>query len=217
VDHLEFPNLGVIKGEIDDNIREYLNSIIDSVLPPNFPEVDLEYNQFPIRDDEGKLAAFLVPYVNKYFTDFYYPGEPHTTHEHSLEISRLWVRVNHPGDYVEPHKHKSVLSFVIWMNIPTDWREEQSGNCHARHPSATDFILFYSDLLGLIQTYNVKLDKSSEGTLLLFPGMMDHMVMPGYTSDDYRICIAGDITQSPNVIDTPYVASNTPQKVDPLV
>jgi hypothetical protein len=39
----------------------------------------------------------------------------------------------------------------------------------------------------------VPVDKTFEGKMLFFPATLSHSVNPFYTSDDYRISIAGNI------------------------
>jgi len=53
----------------------------------------------------------------------------------------------------------------------------------------------------MIKTYNnvlVEVDKSWEGTIIMFPAFLHHMVHPFYTSDEYRISISGNLVIAPS-------------------
>ena len=50
-----------------------------------------------------------------------------------------------------------------------------------------------SDRLGDIQEHLIKVDKSFEGKMLMFPAKLNHQVYPFYTSNGYRITVSGNI------------------------
>ena len=44
-----------------------------------------------------------------------------------------------------------------------------------------------------METLPLFIDKTWEGTIVMFPSWLNHSVYPFYTSDDYRISISGNI------------------------
>ena len=64
--------------------------------------------------------------------------------------------------------------------------EDETGTCNGK------FELFYQDTMGGLSAVTLPIDKSFENTMLLFPAQMHHCVYPFYTSDDYRVSIAGN-------------------------
>lgn len=55
------------------------------------------------------------------------------------------------------------------------------------------FEFMYAKLNGQINNYLLDVDNSWEGKVMLFPSYLIHSVYPFYTSDEYRISIAGNI------------------------
>ena len=50
-----------------------------------------------------------------------------------------------------------------------------------------------------VESHIITLDHTYEGTILIFPAWLQHMVTPFYTSDDYRISVSGNLTLVDNV------------------
>ena len=63
-------------------------------------------------------------------------------------------------------------------------------------PSNSLFEFVCTDFMGRIVQNKIKVDKSYEGCIIMFPSSLHHMVHPFYTSDDYRISIAGNLSTS---------------------
>lgn len=106
-----------------------------------------------------------------------------------------WINVQKKFEYQPNHQHIGSYSWVIWCKIPYELTDEdryhtgnnKEVNCNGR------FEIFYSDILGNHQTYKINLDKSYEGKLIMFPAKLRHTVYPFYTSNNYRISLAGNI------------------------
>ena len=58
-------------------------------------------------------------------------------------------------------------------------------------------MLVYTDVFGQIAVNNLRVDKSYEGTIIIFKSNLRHLVYPFHTSDDYRISISGNIIAGP--------------------
>ena len=157
-------------------------------------------NQWSLIDREGIFEEeVLRPSIQKYVEQWGWPYKHKTTQAHDFEFNRFWTRITTSEQYQSLHDHQGVFSFNIWLQIPTDWREEQEGDLGFAHPEASDFIFTYTDTLGTIRTNNYKLSKEMEGTMILFPSDLNHAVYPSYTNPKgYRISVSGDLSLSSN-------------------
>jgi hypothetical protein len=106
-----------------------------------------------------------------------------------------WVNFQKQHEFNPIHNHGGVFSFVIWVKIPTDWREQHalpiSANSNA--PRASNFEFQFSSMMGTLATSSYPLDKESEGSMLFFPAKLQHQVYPFYNCDKERISISGNI------------------------
>ena len=95
-----------------------------------------------------------------------------------------WINFQKKNEYNPPHSHYGAYSFVIWLSLPYDTKEEKK-----LYKSSTDFnFQFIQD--GKIQ--QCPLD-SSEGDIILFPADLWHSVQPFFLSDEFRVSISGNI------------------------
>jgi len=110
-------------------------------------------------------------------------------------MNSFWVNFQKQHEFNPLHNHTGVYSFVIFMKIPYDWRE-QNKLPHVKSattPCAGDFSFVHVDLMGKICSFTYKLDPSCEGIMILFPAEIQHMVYPFYECEEERITISGNI------------------------
>ena len=113
-----------------------------------------------------------------------------------FELRSLWVNYQRQNEFNPLHGHTCLYTFVIFMKIPTHWKEQHalpvSANSNA--PVASDFSFVWteknSDMLFPI---NFSLSPEDEGTMLFFPGTLKHQVYPFYGTEEERITISGNI------------------------
>ena len=133
--------------------------------------------------------------------DFMYSSQ---SDRYRLYLSSMWVNKQKKYEFNPVHHHSGALSFVIWINIPYDLKEEEtyfppvSGQgsdpgVDTDGASTSKFTFFHTDALGSLRPTPLPVDKSWEGTILMFPSTLHHCVYPFYTSDDYRISVSGNI------------------------
>ena len=110
-------------------------------------------------------------------------------------LDRLWVNFQKQHEFNPMHNHSGVYSFVVFMKIPTDWREQHEIPFvkESNSPKASDFEFVYIDIMGNIRPYTYSLDSSFEGIMLFFPAEMMHQVYPFYNCEEERITISGNI------------------------
>ena len=117
--------------------------------------------------------------------------------EIELYIHDLWVNYQYKHEFNPYHFHGGMYSFVIWMKIPTDWREQNKlsflDGINEDNKKVSNFEFEYLDMLGNIKHYGYRLDSSMEGRMLFFPARLQHTVYPFYNCDDARISVAGNL------------------------
>ena len=100
------------------------------------------------------------------------------------------------GHIREEYYYSGVFSFVIYLKIPYDLKEEESlypALNHEGHNHTSKFAFVNTNTLGKIFVQCLAIDKSFEGKIIMFPSEQIHTVFPFYTSDDYRISVSGNI------------------------
>ena len=112
-------------------------------------------------------------------------------------MSEWWVNYQKQGEFNPIHNHAGVYSFVIWMKIPFEWKDQNnntslSGNSNGQLVSS--FQISYTDIIGGPRAHNYELSKKDEGRMLLFPSKLRHQVYPFYNCDEDRISVSGNIT-----------------------
>jgi hypothetical protein len=140
------------------------------------------------------LEANLITLANEYYK---YSAENQQCP--NWRIHDLWINFQKKYEYNPMHDHFGNLSFVLWISIPYDLKEELSlPNCkNSNTPVNSLFEFIFTDFLGRVVTYRIDVDKSYEGTIIMFPSALNHTVHPFYTSDDYRISISGNLVVAP--------------------
>jgi len=115
-------------------------------------------------------------------------------------LQSLWVNFQKRYEFNPPHNHSGVYSFVIFVKIPYNAREEydyfsEVGGLHRREDSTytSQFAFLNVSYDGTIRCDGIEVDKSFEGKIIMFPAKQLHMVFPFYTSKGYRITVSGNI------------------------
>ena len=111
-------------------------------------------------------------------------------------MSDFWVNFMKQHEFNPLHNHAGLYSFVIFMKIPYDWREQYEIPFvkHSNNPAAGNFEFVVPNMMGpLPHRVPYKLDSSFEGTMLFFPAEIGHTVYPFYNCEEERITISGNI------------------------
>jgi len=110
-------------------------------------------------------------------------------------LSNMWVNYQKQHEFNPVHDHTGIYSFVIWMKIPTDYknqRENQIAN-GSNTNVISNFCFNYRTITGGSAQYVYEMSKGIEGTILLFPSQLQHTVYPFYNCEEDRISISGNI------------------------
>ena len=112
-----------------------------------------------------------------------------------LYLREFWVNFSKQTEFNPLHNHGGVLSFVVWMKIPTKSKEQHNLpiSKNTTDPASSDFMFTYTDILGSINPMQMDMDPEIEGTMMVFPSILPHQVYPFYETDNERISISGNI------------------------
>jgi len=112
-----------------------------------------------------------------------------------FKMEKFWVNYQKQHEFNPPHGHGGLYSFVVFMKIPTHWREQHALPISANStcPLASDFQFIMGHPQGHIMPFNVPLSPEDEGRILFFPAWLNHQVFPFYGTEEKRITISGNI------------------------
>jgi hypothetical protein len=110
-----------------------------------------------------------------------------------FEVRDMWVNHQKQHEYIPPHYHNGGVgfSFVVFMQIPTHWKEQQALPWlkNVEESCVSDFQF----LLPENQTQAIPLCPEDAGRILFFPAWLQHQVFPFYECEEERITISGNI------------------------
>ena len=111
------------------------------------------------------------------------------------KFSKPWINFQKKYEFNPMHDHAGTYSFVLWIQIPYDLKEElEFQNCKNSNSERNSLFCFtYLNHYGQFVENTLPIDKTWEGTMILFPSKLQHQVFPFFTSDDYRISISGNL------------------------
>ena len=143
------------------------------------------------------IDKILDPVLKEHIENYDYFNEVSTLDGNApLVLTQAWMVLQEKYEFNPVHAHSGVYSFVIWLKIPYNKEDELNHpiSVQSNTPCAGQFSYFTLDnfFAGNIATHFIDTGKEIEGCAFLFPSKMNHCVYPFYTSDDYRISIAGN-------------------------
>lgn len=104
-----------------------------------------------------------------------------------FELSSLWVNYQKKNEYNPAHLHSGTFSFVWYLDIPEEIRQEHNQQKSYKHTKTRGLIQFSANHSNDFIVLNPKTDD-----LLLFRAHHIHQVYPFY-SDNTRISVSGNI------------------------
>ena len=122
---------------------------------------------------------------NRYQFDNWYP----------YSLQKMLVNFQNQGEFNPVHDHGGIYSFVIWMQIPTEFEEQNEIHFakKSNSPRVSAFEFSYMDILGVPCGQVYQLGKKFEGVMLFFPAKLQHQVYPFFNCNEQRISISGNI------------------------
>ena len=121
-----------------------------------------------------------------------------------FEMNRVWVNYQKKHEFNPLHDHSGLYSFVIFMKIPTHWKEQHALNLdNFRARVASDFMFVWTEKnIDYLRQENFSLSLEDEGRMLFFPATLRHLVYPFYECEEERVTISGNIDlEKPKIIE----------------
>lgn len=199
-----FNNIGVLQVKLSQKDLEPINHNIETInlvedSTYNHQLAGNIYKEFELKESHRYIETLINPFVEKYIKEYDFIRSNWTVIEKSkLILDKAWVNFQKKHEFNPVHNHTGLISFVIWIKIPYDIHQElecSPGNV-SNENVAGHFSFLYTNSIGQINTLNIAVTKELEGTLLIFPSKLMHCVYPFYTSNDYRISVAGNYAQT---------------------
>ena len=201
IEQVYFEHLAYVKSKVSSDVLKELKNEAKFIL-----ENQSQFSKFnnalagnlekEYSTDKSKeiLEKDLITLANEY-----HKHSRENEHYPNWKINDLWINFQKKYEHNPIHNHTGDLSFVLWVTIPYDLNEELSlPNCkNSNSPSNSLFEFICTDFLGRISSNKINVDKSYEGTIIMFPSALFHTVHPFYTSDNYRISMAGNLVVAP--------------------
>jgi len=113
-----------------------------------------------------------------------------------FEMDIFWVNYMKQHEFNPLHGHSGLYSFVVFMKIPTHWKEQHAlpFSANSVAPLASDFAFMASEKgTNELFTSLFPLSPEDEGRMLFFPGWLQHEVYPFYECEEERVTISGNI------------------------
>jgi hypothetical protein len=172
----EFCNELLARGyKLTESHNTKLASDIDNVK--NFKENDLHW-----------LAENLTPYFVAYL-ESKEEYQDRINEFKSLEMTSAWINFQHQYENNPLHTHNHSYSFVIYLQVPEEIREEnlKYKGTH-KGPGCIEFR--YGEQMD--DSVNLHSFMPQEGEMFMFPARLAHWVVP-FRSDCIRISVSGNL------------------------
>jgi hypothetical protein len=117
-----------------------------------------------------------------------------------FEMHDFWVNYMKQYDHVPIHNHIGLYSFVIFIKIPTHWKDQHVLPMQLKsnvitptsHPRSFMFV-WRKKYREMCNTTDFSLSSEDEGRMLFFPAYLQHQVYPFYRTEENRVTISGNI------------------------
>ena len=156
-------------------------------------EIEHEYRIFPLYQTKQYIKDLSQLFENEsqYMVSNYNPLP-------TLKCDDIWVNFQKKHEYNPMHNHSGIYSFVIWYQVPYTFENELKYHHSSQNCSHGEFQFILPPFNKNTTVYSepIPIDKSKEGYVVIFPSQLPHLVYPFYSSDEYRITVAGNISNS---------------------
>jgi len=202
IEPIYFKHFACLQSKVSNDILEQLKKDAEYILENENKFKKYNKNlvgniekEYSARKSEEILRPDLITLANEY-----YKYSKENENYPDWNITDIWINYQKKYEHNPIHNHSGDLSFVLWVTIPYDLKEELElpNSKNSNSPTNSLFHFVYTDFLGKVVYSPLHIDKSWEGTIVIFPSALNHTVYPFYTSDDYRISIAGNMVAIPS-------------------
>jgi len=207
-------NIGIVRAELTEEQLAPVKAEIAQIqrsfataTPMNSGLAGNIEHEYELLESHDYLEQFLLPLIAKYDEVIGYMTKSIKVlgdNKAKIKLGKAWVNFQQKHEFNPLHDHSGVMSFVIWIDVPYDIRDEMarkpSRNAHVNVPG--HFSLVTLNSIGNLITYNLPVDRTYNNRMLMFPASMHHCVYPFYTSDEFRISVAGNFVLEPMAVNT---------------
>ena len=197
-EHIQLPNPGITRGMIPQEIYQPVMQEIREIEADDRGIMKMNRTlagQIEREYQLEKSKQHIVPYLEEMGRE--YQKEWNYYQKENLKVDSLWVNLQRKTEYNPVHNHDGILSYVAWMEIPykrsNELEQNHSKDSRTKNLSST-FQFIYSSILGNVVNEVYDVENGWEGRIVMFPAKLLHIVYPFYTSDGYRISIAGNLS-----------------------
>lgn len=206
--------IGYYINKVSQEVMDELSDPINK-LKSNFTQ-GVNYNKGLAGEIEHEYLIDLTPKFGEHVKNTYMEIENHSNYmaktynpnsvgggnsiaNIKVGTEQLWVNFQQKYEYNPPHVHNGIYSFVLWYQVPYENSNEKKYSHKDNKSQNTyhgNFFFNYPDFHGsnlVVKDVKLNVDKSKEGYFVIFPSYVYHQVFPFYSSDDYRITVAGNI------------------------
>lgn len=194
IELMQFENFGLIKCQIPPALLSKLRQEAltnDSVHP-----TAIDGNGIPktikLQRNLDEFKTFIKSVSGEFINAFprYFKSFDNFTDSVPLHYNQPWFNLQKKYEFVPNHFHEGCISYASWIQVPFEMREEHTKGTN-NYSGCFEFT--YVSMLGNVMIERLYIDKSWEGTLIMFPSKLVHCVYPFYSSDDVRISLSGNI------------------------
>ena len=150
-------------------------------------------------DDVGdwffsKMKSYINVYLEgakTYMQNALWTKTPNLSNITKWELIELWINFQQAKEYNPPHDHGGDISFVIYLQVPDEIKEENKKAWGERRNEGPGMISFD---YGLMMPFSISRHSRlpSAGDLFIFPAWLPHHVH-SFDSDVQRISVSGNI------------------------
>ena len=167
-------------------------------------------NSFSIVDKDNIFAGEFLPHLAKYYCKTYnynIPNPPLALDknynelkclETSLSLQGFWANYQYKHEFNPIHNHTGFLSFVIWLKIPYDTKDQEKlpflEGVKTEDKRAGKFQFTFTSIDGQLSQLPLEMDRDLEGQMLIFPSSLHHQVFPFFNTDEERVSISGNLS-----------------------
>ena len=136
-------------------------------------------------------------FFNESFTIYNHALKNWTGKDKQLQfiVSDLWCNFQRANEFNPPHNHGGLLSFVIYLKVPKDIKEECIKHQEIKASGGPGSIAFFMGDSDKKNSITANSFFPEEGDIFIFPAWLKHWVYP-YRSDVTRISVSGNIVDS---------------------
>lgn len=147
-----------------------------------------------LEQSKSYMDSFLAPHVAGFGKEFGWPEELKVFRaQKNLRLEDYWVNFMGPGACTPIHSHGGCISWCLWLRVPYMREDELTAAPFIPEGNNIngDFAFHWVTDRG-IKTQPMRVDRTWEGTLMMWPAYLHHSVFPYYSTNELRVSVAGN-------------------------